>query len=232
MRANAPVDQFIGQIRIVGVIASPAALARATRLRRPPDLIELRLDALRHSLGQIERALPRLRAPLILTARHPAEGGRGRLSLATRRILLLRFLPEATFIDLEFRSVRQMPALLAEIRRRRLGLIISRHDLGRPPSLGELRRFVHSAAALRPAILKIVIRTETVPELERLLVFFQEHRSQLPIAAMGVGKLGGQSRRRLAQLGSALTYVSLDQAMVAGQSTLERLRRARPAYII
>jgi 3-dehydroquinate dehydratase type I len=125
-----------------------------------------------------------------------------------------------------------MPALLAEIRRRRLGLIISRHDLGRSPSLGELRRFVQSAAALRPAILKIVIHTETVPELERLLVFFQEHRSQLPIAAMGVGKLGGQSRRRLAQLGSALTYVSLDQAMVAGQSTLTRLRRARPAYII
>ena len=231
MRAAAP-DQFTGQIRIVGVIASAAALARATRLRRPPDLLELRLDALRHSLGEIERALPRLRAPLILTARHPAEGGRGRLSLAARRALLFRFLPEATFIDLEFRSVRQMPALLDEIRRRRLGLIISRHDLGRPPSLGELRRFVHSAAALHPAILKIVIRTETVPELERLLVFFQEHRSQLPIAGMGVGKLGEQSRRRLAQLGSALTYVSLDQAMVAGQSTLEQLRRARRAYII
>jgi len=57
---------------LVAVIASPTALARATRLHHPPDLFELRLDALRHSLGVISRALPQLRAPLLLTARHPA----------------------------------------------------------------------------------------------------------------------------------------------------------------
>ena len=50
---------------LVAVIASPTALARATRLRHPPDLFELRLDALRHSLGEIARALPKLRAPLL-----------------------------------------------------------------------------------------------------------------------------------------------------------------------
>ncbi|HEX4667335.1 MAG TPA: type I 3-dehydroquinate dehydratase [Chthoniobacterales bacterium] len=231
MRATAPANHFAGQNRVVGVIASPTALARAARLRRPPDLIELRLDALRHSLGEIERALPRLRVPLILTARHPAEGGRGRLSLAARRALLLRFLPHAAFVDLEFRSVRQMPALLDEIRRCRLGLIISRHDLGRTASLGDLRRFAHSAAAFHPAILKIATRTETPAELERLLVFFEEHRSRLPIAAMGLGRLGEESRRRLARLGSALTYISLDRPVVAGQPTLEQLRRARRAYI-
>jgi 3-dehydroquinate dehydratase I len=232
MRATVPVHQIGDKNRVVGVIASPTALARAARLRRPPDLFELRLDALRHSLVEIERVLLRLRAPLILTARHPAEGGRGRLSLAQRRALLLRFLPHAAFVDLEFRSVRQMPALLDEIRRRRLGLIISRHDLGCTPSLGELRRFAQSAAAFHPAILKVATRTETPSELERLLAFFEENRSPIPIAAMGIGKLGGQSRRRLARFGSALTYVSLDQAVVAGQSTLEQLRRARRAYMI
>ena len=54
--------------RLVGVIASPTALGRALRSRRPPDLFELRLDALRQSLGAVARALPRLRAPLILIA--------------------------------------------------------------------------------------------------------------------------------------------------------------------
>ena len=231
MRATAPVNQIGAKNRVVGVIASPRALARAARLRRPPDLFELRLDALHDSLVEIERLLPRLRAPLILTARHPAEGGRGRLSLAARRALLFRFLPEAAFIDLELRSVRQMPALLEEIRRRHLGLIISRHDLGRTPSLGELRRFAQAAAAFHPAILKIATRTETAAELERLLAFFEDNPSPVPIAAMGLGKLGGPSRRRLARLGSALTYVSLDRVVVAGQSTLEQLRRARRAYI-
>lgn len=230
MRGRSPVKLIAGQNRIVGVIASPAALARATRLRRPPDLIELRLDALRHSLGEIDLALPRLRAPLILTARHPAEGGRGRLSLAARRGLLLRFLPQAAFVDLEFRSARQMPALLDEIRRRRLGLILSRHDLRRTPSLGELRRLVRVAAALDPAILKVVTRTETPAELARLLAFFEECHTDLPLAAMGTGKHGLESRRRLAQLGSALTYVSLDRAVVAGQPTLEQLHRAWRAY--
>ena len=72
-----------------------AALARATRLRQPPDLFELRLDALRHSLGEMARALPKLRAPLLLTARHPAEGGVGQLRLAQRRSLLWHFFEDA-----------------------------------------------------------------------------------------------------------------------------------------
>ena len=93
---------------LVAVIASPKALARATRLRHPPDLFELRLDALRHSLGEIARALPKLRAPLLFTARHPAEGGVGQLRLAERRALLRHFLEDAAIIDLELRSVGQM----------------------------------------------------------------------------------------------------------------------------
>ena len=230
MRDPLPVSQFAGQNRIVGVIASPVALARAVRLRQPPDLFELRLDALRHSLGPVEQALPRLRAPLILTARHPAEGGRGRLTVAARRALLHRFLPHAALVDLEYRCVRQMPALLAEIRRRRLGLIVSRHDLRRTPSLGELRRFARAAAALRPAIIKVAARTNTAAELARLLAFFEECHRDLPLAAMGTGKLGPESRRRLARLGSVLTYVSLDQPVVPGQPTLGQLRRARRAY--
>jgi 3-dehydroquinate dehydratase-1 len=230
MSDPSPVHPIAGQTRIVGVIATSAALARAGRLRQPPDFFELRLDALRQSLGAIEQALPRLRAPLILTARHPAEGGRGRLTVAARRALLVRFLPHAALVDLEFRSVRHMPALLAEIRRRRLGLIISRHDLRRTPSLGELRRFARAAATLRPAIIKIATRTNTRPELARLLAFFEECHPALPLAAMGTGKLGPESRRRLAQLGSALTYVSLDYPVVRGQPTLGQLRRARRAY--
>ena len=78
--------------RVVAVIASRLDLAKAVRLRRRPDLFELRLDMLRDSLGEVSRILPRLSAPLILTARHPREGGAGGLTLSSRRALLLRFL--------------------------------------------------------------------------------------------------------------------------------------------
>ena len=41
--------------RIVGVIASRADLERAVRMRRPPDLFELRLDRLAGMADQVEK---------------------------------------------------------------------------------------------------------------------------------------------------------------------------------
>ena len=40
-------------------------------MRKPPDLFELRLDRLAGIVDQLENKLPMLRAPLIVTARHP-----------------------------------------------------------------------------------------------------------------------------------------------------------------
>lgn len=217
---------------LVGVIASSTALARAVCSRRPPDLFELRLDALRRFLDQVETAMSKLHAPLILTARHPREGGLGQLRSGQREALLRRFLEHATLVDLELRSVRQMKVLMDEIRRRQIGLIISHHDLRDTPSRDELRRLTNSAAAHQPAIIKIASRTDTPDQLERLVSFFAEtNRSDFPIAAMGIGSLGLESRCLLDRLGSALTYVSLGEANVPGQATLGQLRRARRAYI-
>jgi 3-dehydroquinate dehydratase I len=217
---------------LVGVIASPTALARATRLRHPPDLFELRLDALRQSLGEMARALPKLRAPLLLTARHPAEGGVGQLRLAARRALLEHFLEDAAIVDLELRSVGQMKDIVGEMHRRQIDLLVSLHDLRTTPSPDELHRRARSAAATGAAIFKVVTRTDTPAQLARLMAFFEASRDLLPIAAMGIGKLGLESRYRLDRLGSALTYASLGRANVAGQPSLSQLRRARRTYVI
>ncbi len=214
------------------MIASPAALANATRLQFPPDFFEVRLDALRHSLGEISGALPRLRAPLIFTARHPGEGGAGELTTAARRALLERFLAQAAFIDLELRVVRQMAPVLQQIQDDQIKLILSVHDLHDTPSVSQLHRLGAKAAAGGAAIFKLATRTDTTAQLERLIAFFQEaKRDQLPIAAMGIGKLGRESRRQLDHLGSALSYCSLGQATAEGQFSLSQLRRDRAAYI-
>src|SRR3954468_14903134 len=89
---------------IVGVIFSRADLQRALRMRKPPDFFELRLDGLISCLDEARRAVPQIRAPLIITARHPGEGGVNNLSAARRRALLLEFLPYARYIDVELRS--------------------------------------------------------------------------------------------------------------------------------
>src|ERR1041384_866984 len=113
---------------IVGVILSRADLRRVVAMRRAPDLLELRLDALALQLDDIEDELQKLKRPLILTARHPAEGGMNQLRPRERRSLFLRFLPCASYVDVELRSAHTLATVLKEARARDIGTIISFHD--------------------------------------------------------------------------------------------------------
>src|SRR5437868_14514595 len=106
---------------LVGVIASTDELRLASRMRAPPDLFELRLD---HLPNLHESQLSRLRRPLIITARHPAEGGRS----CNRKSLLRKFLPSAQFVDIELRSMRELREIWGEARRLGVGRICSVHD--------------------------------------------------------------------------------------------------------
>ena len=206
--------------RLVGVIATRAALAEATRLQNPPDFFELRLDALSHDLGEVERALPTLGAPLILTARHPLEGGYHSLGTAERRGLLLRFLDHAALVDVELRSLGELRGLWRQPRRAKFGLIISTHELDDIPPLHQLQLKLQTAKDTGADIFKVVLRTDTRAQLDRLIEFFETNFDRLPIAAMGIGKLGAESRQRLAQLGSALLYASIGEPTAEGQPSL------------
>src|ERR1700720_512948 len=124
--------------RIVGVITTSSDLRLALRMAHPPDLFELRLDYLVGIENEMKNKVSQLRVPIIITARHPAEGGANNLSLKRRSELLSRFLPQARYVDLELRSVRAFRSLLDEARRRNVGRIISFHDLDSTPSLRSL----------------------------------------------------------------------------------------------
>src|SRR5438128_512689 len=113
---------------LVGVIASIDELRLATRMRAPPDLFELRLD---HLPNLRKSQLLKLRRPLIITARHPAEGGKKLRS--GRRNLLLKFLPWAKFVDVELRSLLELREVWDEARRLGAGRICSLHDFKRTP---------------------------------------------------------------------------------------------------
>ncbi len=218
--------------RLVGVIADRAALVRATRLRARPDFFELRLDALVDFLEETEAAVPKLGASIICTARHPAEGGMNHLIAKKRAELLRRFLGRAAFVDVELRSSQQMAPLLAEARRGKVGILLSSHHLRDTPQPDALRAELDAALGDCPDIFKIATRTDTAAQLDRLLAFFTENSARLPIAAMGMGRLGRESRRQLLRLGSALNYAAVGAANAPGQPTLGELRRTRDAYII
>jgi 3-dehydroquinate dehydratase-1 len=211
--------------RVVGVIASRADLERAVRMRRPPDLFELRLDRLAGMADEVEKVLPRLRTPLIITARDPREGGANKLRLRQRRDLLARFLNHADYIDVELRSARTLRALLAIAKTKNVRRIISFHDFKSTPSGRLLVAKAHNAKALRADIFKVATRTDTPTELGRLLEFITKNPVNVRLAVMGIGRLGAISRVLLARAGSVLIYASLGPATdVEGQLSLEQLR--------
>jgi len=214
----------VGRPQLVGVIASQTDLRHALATRQPPDFFELRLDALSPITAPDEKNISRLRAPLIITARHPREGGVGNLTVEKRRELLLRFLPRAEYIDVELQSTREFKSLLSEAKKRRVRLILSYHNFKATSSSRSLCARAKRAKILRADIFKVATLTDTPAALAQLIDFLTNSRVGLPISAMGIGKLGAISRLLLARCGSVLNYASLGRPNVEGQLPLEVLR--------
>lgn len=218
------VSVRLGQI--VAVIASSDDLGRAARLRRLPDFFELRLDGLAAGEVRIEAAIEKLRAPVIVTARHPREGGLNNLSAAQRRDLLRRSLPHAAFVDVELRSAKQLAKVLHEAHARGIRRIISVHELRSTPSIARMHELADRAAALSADVFKLATRTDTREQLERLTAFLEAAKSRMTISVMGVGKLGRASRVAFARGGSALNYAYLQHGATEGQLSFAELRAA------
>jgi 3-dehydroquinate dehydratase I len=212
--------------QLVGVIASDADLRAGLQMQRPPDLFELRLDSLWPISSQLEKAISRLPAPVIITARDPREGGIGNLSRQQRLDLLARFLPLAKYVDVELAAADAFATLLARAKKRRVGRILSYHNFKStlpPPSLSAKAR---AAKTLGADIFKIATRTDTPAAIARLVDLMMNCDVDLPLSAMGIGELGAISRLLLARCGSVLNYAAITHPNVEGQTSLELLRSA------
>lgn len=212
-------------LRLVGVIRSQDDLRFAIRMRNPPDLFEVRLDHLVGIVNELENKLSMLPAPLIITARHPREGGANKLSIKQRHELLSRFLPRARYVDVELRSAKALRSLLEIARRKNVRRIISFHNFRSTPSTRSLRARARAAKSCGADIFKVATRTDTPAQLAQLLDFIANKNVDLAVSAMGIGKLGGISRRELMRRGSVLNYAHLGRARIAGQPSLRDIRR-------
>jgi 3-dehydroquinate dehydratase I len=212
--------------KLVGVIASDADLRAGLQMQQPPDLFELRLDSLSPTSNQLEKKISRLRAPIIIAARDPREGGKGNLSRKQRFDLLARFLPLARYVDVELAAAKAFETLLDDAKKRRVGRILSYHNFKSTPPLRSLSAKGRAAKTLGADIFKVATRTETPAAIARLVDLIMNHDLNLPISAMGIGKLGGVSRLLLARCGSVFNYAAITQPNVEGQTSLELVRSA------
>ncbi len=211
---------------IVAVIASAADLRRAVRLRHAPDLFELRLDALCEIIDQVFSTVPKLRAPLIITARHPAEGGLNQLGAMKRRDLLLKFLSVAAFVDVELRSIAPLQSVLDAAHDLQVRRILSVHDLRGTPGVGRLECLAATARQNGADILKVATRTDDNHQAMRLLDFFRTTKRLMPVSAMSIGQNAWELRLVLAREGSALNYTHLGNVHADGQWSFSDMRRA------
>ena len=211
----------------VGVIFSAEDLQRALRLRKPPDFFELRLDGLISIIDQLPAAIRRLRRPLIITARSTREGGANHLPLSRRRDLLLRFLPAAALVDLELSDAGRFSSVRKLARARNVDVILSLHELRQMPKRESLRAAATRAHSLGATVFKIAARTDEQEQVQTL-VEFMNSRSPIAISAMGVGRLGRDSRAALAHAGSVLNYAYVARPTIPGQLSLSELRAALP----
>lgn len=210
--------------QIVGVIATAADLDLAAGLSTPPDLFELRLDHLVDAQDEVESRIGSLRAPLIITARHPAEGGAHNLTANRRRQLLARFVGHARYVDVELRSAESFHALLHSLPNRSVERILSLHDFDSTPTPRSLHAKARMAKSLGASLFKVATRTDTPEQLARLLEFMAHDDKGVAVSVMGVGKLGAVSRALLASCGSAMAYAALADKQVEGQLSVPDLQ--------
>ncbi len=201
---------------VVGSVGDARVLAGKIP-ERECDIIELRLDALGSTAPVVNFAAEQgsLR-PLLLTARHPDEGGFKAYSSTQRAELLQEFLPFGSLLDLELRSLPDLGALWQEARQRGLLRVASWHDFDHCPSRSELQDTIAAMAEAGADVAKCAFLLEKPADLQCLAEAFEG--APLPLSLMGMGPLGPASRLLAASLGSVLNYGFLgEQPTAPGQ---------------
>ncbi len=195
---------------VVAAVWSAETLAAARALGpgpAAPDLLELRVDHFAARPGRLAALAANAPRPLVLTVRHPAEGGAAPgLDTAARRRLYARFLPVAAWVDVEVRSLRALAGTICEARAAGCAVVASFHDFRGLPGPARLRDAVARARDAGADVCKVAAVLRGAADLARLLDFLAAERHRLPLAVMGMGPFGRVSRPVLGAAGSVLNY--------------------------
>ncbi len=205
---------------------SPGALRCARKVQPGEvDFLEIRVDNFASNPEPLLAAVPNLRVPLIVTVRHPAEGGLHGLTIPQRRDLFARFLPFATWIDVELRSIEKLAGTVAEARRAGVKLIVSSHHFRSTPSAVRLQQTIRAAHAAGADICKLAALADSAAALGPLLGTLSRQQP-VPLSVMGMGRFGKISRLLFAQAGSILNYGYLDRPNASGQWEARLLKKS------
>jgi len=212
----------VGVISEAKVLREFAAKPASERLSAC-DLVEIRLDLLDNGLDETRQLAQALELPLLFTARHPAEGGKGPEDHPARAAMLASVLDIAALIDVELQSAPHMSDLLQQARVGGVGVVGSFHDFQATPPDDTLTGARDFAQTLGLDAVKLATYLNGPGDLQRLMNQCIDKR-RLSLSAMGMGPLGRLSRLALAKLGSLLNYGYLGESNAPGQWPAPRLK--------
>lgn len=189
------------------------------------DVVEIRLDQLIQE-NELKTKISSITKPLLLTCRHPKEGGDNNISEPLKRVSIIEpLLSHASAIDIEISTANEMKNLITEAKSKNIQVVLSYHNFETTPNLAELKTIATEAKDKGADIIKIATTTNTIQELMTLLTF-SENGSIENLSFMGMGKFGMSSRLVAAQSGSVLNYSAIAETSIEGQWQLAAYREA------
>ena len=189
------------------------------------DVVENRLDQLIQE-NELKTKISSITKPLLLTCRHPKEGGDNNISEPLKRVSIIEpLLSHASAIDIEISTANEMKNLITEAKSKNIQVVLSYHNFETTPNLAELKTIATEAKDKGADIIKIATTTNTIQELITLLTF-SENGSIENLSFMGMGKFGMSSRLVAAQSGSVLNYSAIAETSIEGQWQLAAYREA------
>jgi 3-dehydroquinate dehydratase type I len=205
-------------------------LKRLQQVAAKADMAEVRLDALTDvdSLNFVSLLKDRP-CPLIFTTRSSDEGGLFSGSEEDRISLLKKAVSEgADYVDIELRTDPALrDAIVKEVRKAGIKLIISYHDFSCTPAKEKLIEVFDSERRAGADIGKIITMAEGPQDVLKVLsLHFRAMAEGFPLIAFCMGPLGKMSRLACLALGAYLTYASPARGHEAapGQIPLDDLR--------
>jgi len=184
------------------------------------DVVEVRLDYM--AKPEVEKCCSLVRSPLLFTHRPLWEGGHYSGTEPERLIPLVEAVRlGAAYVDLELRSEPALrEQLLAELGESTTRLIVSWHDFEGTPDQGELMNIFTRMQDSGADIGKIITTAHEESDMLRMFSLLERaQRAGFPLTAFCMGEIGRISRFAAPYLGSAMTYVAIDeeQATAPGQ---------------
>jgi len=204
---------------VLGTVTTPVGLRALAKKQLPCHAVEVRVDALlakKVSAEEIENALKARKHPVLLTLRIPPEGGHRAWKVAERRALFLQLLPHVEAIDVELATAKAMAPVIARARELKKTVVLSAHALKKSATVAQMMAWIGGFSGEARTILKIAGQIKSWRDLQQLAAVLVNH-PEWPVAVMGLGPHGAQSRSVLAALGSRLVYGYLDEAAAPGQ---------------